>query len=34
VTPPQVGEHNQEVICGLGGLTAEELAQLQTDGVV
>jgi formyl-CoA transferase len=33
-TPPKLGEHNQEVLCGIGGLTLEELAQLQADGVV
>ena len=33
-TPPSVGEHNQEVLCGIGGLTPEELAQMQADGVV
>ena len=32
--PPLVGEHNQEVLCGIGGLTPQELAQMQADGVV
>ena len=34
VTPPLVGEHNQEVLCGIGGLTHEDLASLKADGVV
>jgi CoA:oxalate CoA-transferase len=33
-TPPKLGEHNQEVLCGIGGLTREELAQLQAEGAV
>jgi crotonobetainyl-CoA:carnitine CoA-transferase CaiB-like acyl-CoA transferase len=33
-TPPRLGEHNQEVLCSIGGLTLEELAQLQADGAV
>ena len=32
--PPLLGEHNQEILCGIGGLTGEELAQMQTEGVV
>jgi CoA:oxalate CoA-transferase len=34
VTPPWVGEHNQEVLCGIGGLTPQEVALLEADGVV
>ena len=34
VTPPLVGQHNREVLCGIGGLTPEKLALLQADGVV
>jgi formyl-CoA transferase len=33
-TPPSLGEHNQEILCGIGGLTAEELEQMEADGVV
>ena len=33
-TPPTLGEHNSEILCGLGGLTAEELAALEADGAV
>ncbi|MDP6550355.1 MAG: hypothetical protein QF659_09820, partial [Dehalococcoidia bacterium] len=33
-TPPRPGEDNQEILCGIGGLTVEELGRLQTDGVV
>jgi crotonobetainyl-CoA:carnitine CoA-transferase CaiB-like acyl-CoA transferase len=32
--PPKLAEHNQEILCSIGGLTPEELAQLQADGVV
>lgn len=32
--PPKLGEHNQEVLCSIGGLTPEELAQLRADGAV
>jgi crotonobetainyl-CoA:carnitine CoA-transferase CaiB-like acyl-CoA transferase len=31
---PCLGEHNEEVFIGLLGLTADELDQLQRDGVV
>ena len=34
VTPPTVGQHNQEVLCGIGGLTTAELSVLKADGVV
>ncbi len=33
-TPPLLGEHNMEILCGIGGLTPEELDQLQADGTV
>ena len=31
-TPPRLGEHNQEVLCAIGGLTPEEVAQLEGEG--
>jgi crotonobetainyl-CoA:carnitine CoA-transferase CaiB-like acyl-CoA transferase len=31
---PRLGAHNDEVYCGLLGLTAEELGALKRDGVV
>ncbi len=33
-TPPTRGEHNLEIRCGIGGLTTEELRQMERDGVV
>ncbi len=33
-TPPLLGEHNREVLCGIGGLTAEELSLLESEGKV
>ena len=33
-TPPGLGENNREVLCGLGGLTPEELAGLEAQGAV
>ena len=30
--PPTLGQHNQEILCGIGGLTPEELARLQAEG--
>lgn len=33
-TPPRLGEHNREVLCSIGGLTPEELARMETEGVV
>lgn len=33
-TPPTLGEHNASVLCTLGGLTAEELARLESEGAV
>jgi len=32
-TPPLLGEHNQEILCGIGGMTPEELAGMEQDGV-
>ena len=34
VTPPLLGQHNQEILCGIGGISPEELARMQADGVV
>ena len=33
-TPPQLGEHNQAILCGIGGLSLETLVELQTQGVI
>jgi crotonobetainyl-CoA:carnitine CoA-transferase CaiB-like acyl-CoA transferase len=30
--PPRLGQHNREVLCDIGGLTAEELNELQSTG--
>ena len=32
-TPPILGEHNREILCGIGGLTPEELAGMEQAGV-
>ncbi len=32
--PPLLGQHNREILCSLGGLSPEELEQLQAEGVV
>ena len=32
--PPKLGEHNAEVLCSLGGLTARQLAELEAEGAV
>ena len=32
--PPLLGEHNQDILRGIGGLTEEQLAGMQSDGVV
>ena len=32
--PPRLGEHNREVLCGIGGLTPQELAELEAQGTV
>lgn len=31
---PELGEHNQEILCGLLGYSQEEIAQLKADGVI
>ncbi len=33
-TPPRLGEHNQTILCGIGGLSLETLAALETQGVI
>ena len=33
-TPPQLGEHNEEILCSLGGMTSEEVAVLTAEGVL
>ena len=33
-TPPTLGEHNREVLCGIGGLTTEQLQELEAAGAV
>jgi crotonobetainyl-CoA:carnitine CoA-transferase CaiB-like acyl-CoA transferase len=33
-TPPALGENNREVLCGIGGLTPEELSDLEQQGAV
>ena len=30
--PPTLGQHNAEILCGIGGLTPEQLAALEADG--
>jgi formyl-CoA transferase len=32
--PPLLGQHNEEILCGIGGLTGEELSQLRASGLV
>ena len=32
--PPLLGQHNQEILCSIGGVSAEELARLEGEGVV
>ena len=32
--PPLLGEHNQDILCSIGGLTEEQLLGMETDGVV
>ena len=34
VTPPTPGQHNREVLCGIGGLSPDELDELQKEGAV
>ena len=33
-TPPTLGQHNAEILCTLGGLTAEQLEELEAEGAV
>ncbi len=33
-TPPELGEHNQAILCGIGGLKPEELSELESRGLV
>ena len=33
-TPPLLGEHNRDVLCGIGGLTSEEVTQLEAEGAL
>ena len=33
-TPPKLGEHNREILCGIGGLTPGELSHLESEGAV
>jgi crotonobetainyl-CoA:carnitine CoA-transferase CaiB-like acyl-CoA transferase len=33
-TPPGLGENNREILCSIGGLTPEELAELEEQGAV
>ena len=32
--PPTLGQHNREILCNLGGLTEQELADLEKEGAV
>ena len=32
--PPLLGEHNEDIYCGLLGYSREELAELQREGLV
>ena len=34
VAPPLLGEHNEDILCSIGGVTREELAELRGEGVV
>ncbi len=33
-TPPRLGEHNEEILCGLGGVDPDELTRLKAEGVI
>ncbi|CAI8056887.1 Succinyl-CoA:mesaconate CoA-transferase [Geodia barretti] len=33
-TPPTLGQHNSDILCTLGGLTPEQLAELEAEGAV
>ena len=32
--PPAVGEHNREILCGIGGVSSDDLEKMRADGVV
>ena len=32
--PPKLGEHNADILCSLGGMTAEEIAVLEAEGAI
>ena len=32
--PPLLGEHNEDILCGIGGLSPDELGRMQSEGVV
>ena len=32
--PPLLGEHNEDILCGIGGLSHDELGLMQSEGVV
>ena len=32
--PPELGEHNADILCTLGGMTAEELSVLEAEGAL
>jgi len=34
VTPPRLGEHNQDILCGIGGLNIHDLAALEELGAI
>ena len=34
MTPPELGQHNAEILCTLGGLSPAELARLEAEGAV
>ena len=33
-TAPLLGEHNAEILCSLGGMTAEEVSALEAEGAL
>jgi len=33
-TPPKLGEHNEEILCSLGGMSAEEVTALEAEGAL
>jgi len=33
-TPPKLGEHNSEILCTLGGMTPEEVVELEAEGAL